>query len=180
MVALPQTYSVDAFPETGGVTLIPEGKYQAIAVHSELKANSKNTGHFLQIKFVVTQGDYRDTEFTENLNIINPNETAVKIAYQTLAKISRAVGLVQTPDDSVQLHNKPLLLEVKTEAGKNWVDDNGVERKGADKSAVKGYHVLPAAGLASGQSFASQPVAQQAAMPQQAAQSFPTNPFKSN
>jgi len=111
MVALPNVYNTADLPDSGGgLPLIPAGKYTAIIVDSELKETSSRNGHLLALKLVITQGDYRDTEFTERLNIINPNETAVKIAYQTLARISEAVGMNQTPSDSTQLHNKPLVI----------------------------------------------------------------------
>jgi len=148
MVALPKIYNTADLPDTGGaMPLIPAGQYQAIIVGSELKPTSKKDGHFLALDIVITQGQYAHTEFTERLNIINPNDTAVQIAYKTLARISEAVGMNQTPQDSNQLHNKPLIIEVATEAGKDWTDDKGEKRTGKDKSIIKKYLPLPANGL---------------------------------
>ncbi|MCC7407352.1 MAG: DUF669 domain-containing protein, partial [Phycisphaeraceae bacterium] len=42
----------------------------------------------------------------------NPNPTTVQIARQELSAICRAVG-VMTPNDSVELHNLPLVITVK-------------------------------------------------------------------
>jgi hypothetical protein len=162
MVALPNTYKTADLPDTsgGGVVLIPPGKYNAVIVNSELKPTSKGDGHFLALTVVITQGPHANTEFVERLNIINPNQTAVEIAYKTLARIAEAVGMDTTPSDSVQLHNKPLIIEVETEAGKPYTKD-GVERQGKDKSFIKRYHSATS-GVASSAPFAA-PAAQAAA-----------------
>lgn len=150
MVALPQTYNTADLPDTGGVVLIPDGQYKAIIVQSELKPTKDNTGQFLALKLVITEGQYANTEFIERLNIINKNDKAVEIAYKTLARISEAVGMTQTPSDSSQLHNKPLLIDVKTVKGTTYKDNTGMEREGKDKSEIAKYHPLPNVGFGGG------------------------------
>ena len=140
MVALPHVFKTADLPDSGGgIVHIPDGKYQAVIVESELKPTSKNDGQFLLLKLVITQGPQANTELFERLNIINPNNTAVEIAFKTLARISEAVGMDSTPSDSKELHNKPLIIDVGTEAGKPWKDKEGVEREGKDKSIIKKY-----------------------------------------
>lgn len=146
MVALPQTFNTADLPESSALPLIPPGNYKAVIVESELKPTSKGDGQFLALKVVLTEGQYANTEFIERLNIINPNQQAVEIAYKTLARISEAVGMNQTPSDSVQLHNKPFMVEITTEEGKPWKDKDGVEREGKDKSIIKKYQKIPATG----------------------------------
>ena len=147
MVALPQTYNTADLPDSGGgMVLIPQGQYQAVIVESELKPTSKGDGQFLAMKVVITQGQHQNTEFIERLNIINPNPIAVEIAYKTLARISEALGMSQTPTDSNQLHNRPLMIQIETEAGKPYTDNNGEQREGKDKSIIKKYLPMPAAG----------------------------------
>lgn len=151
MVALPQTFKTADLPDTGGKTVhIPEGQYQAVIVESTLEDTSNKSGKFLKLKLVITQGQYANTELFERLNVVNPNQQAVEIAYKTLARISEAVGMDTTPSDSNQLHNKPLLITVETEKGTPWKDKDGVERQGKDKSVIKKYHPLPKTGVASG------------------------------
>lgn len=146
MVTLPQSYNVSDLPDTGGnIVLIPPGDYQAVIIKSELKPTKDNTGQFLALTVVITQGQFQNTEFTERLNIINQNAQAVEIAYKTLARISEAVGMSTTPSDSVQLHNKPLIVTVETEVGKPYTKD-GVERQGKDKSIIKKYKSVPGVG----------------------------------
>lgn len=162
MVALPNVYNTSDLPDTGGkLPLIPDGDYNAVILASELKATKDGNGQFLAMKIVITQGQYRDTEFTERLNIINPNAQAVQIAYQTLARISEAVGMTQTPGDSALLHNKPLIIRTKTEPGNDYNDkQTGELKKGNPKSVIAKY--LPAQRVGVG---AGQPTFAQAAPP---------------
>ena len=105
---------------------------------------TKSGGQALVCKVVITQGEYQNVEFDEWLNIVNSNETAVKIAYDTLAEIAKAQGMAQTPADSSQLHNRPMIIDIKTEEGKNWTDNDGNEREGKPRSVIKKY--LPMTG----------------------------------
>lgn len=150
MVGLPQVYNTADLPDTGGaMPLITPGQYPAVIVESGLKPTSNGQGQFLWLKVIITQGQFQGTEFTERLNIINPSAEAMQIAYKTLARISEAVGMNQTPGDSVQLHNKPFIIEVATEQGKPYIKD-GVTKEGKDKSIIKKYLGVPGVG---GQGF---------------------------
>lgn len=156
--------------EVGGnkMPLIEPGKYTAVIVKSEMKPTKDNQGQFLELTAVITQGEYRDTEFKDRLNLVNSNETAVKIAYGTLAKIAKAVGLQQLPNQSDALHNKPLLLVIKTEKGEDYRDKvTGEMRKGADKSVIAGYEAMPPIGQPSAQGFTANVHPTQAPMPWQ-------------
>jgi hypothetical protein len=159
MAAIPQTFRTADLPDSGGGNVhIPDGQYTAIIVSSEFKPTKDSQGQYLALKVVITQGQYANTEFTERLNLVNKSADAVNIAYKTLARISEAVGMTTTPSDSTQLHNKPFLLDVGTEAGKMKENDPAV--KWPDKSVIKKYHPLPAVGGFGAPAFAaSAPVA---------------------
>jgi hypothetical protein len=144
MAKLPEQYNTADLPSSK-IVLIEPGQYQAVVVDSELKPNSKNDGQYLALTLVITQGQYVNTEFVERLNIIHTNPTTVQMAYKTLARISEAVGMTRTPSDSVELHNKPLIIQVATEQGSPWKDKDGVMRDGSDKSVIKKYLPLPKA-----------------------------------
>ena len=164
MVGIPQTFKVTDPAVAGGSSnnvLIPEGNYTAIIVNSEMKDNSSGTGQFLALEVAIVDGDYRDTVFTERLNLINPNQKAVEIAYKTLARISEALGMEQTPSDSAQLHNQPLLIEIKTKKGEPWTNNQGEKIEGKDKSEIKGFKALPKIGVVG----ATAPVFAQATAP---------------
>lgn len=176
MVALPEVKNVEDCASVGGgsLPLIPAGQYQAIIVNSELVETKAKTGHYLALTVVITHGEYQHTEFIERLNIINSNAKAVEIAYGVLASISKALNMPQTPKDSVELHNKPLMIEVKTKAGEEWIDNNGVKQEGKDKSVIGKFLPLPSTGVPT--ATAAQPAAQPSDTPA-AANPPASNPF---
>ncbi len=147
MVALPQAVDVEKQAGQGGNSvLIPKGKYPAVILNSELKNTSSGDGKRLVFQIMITKGEYEGTEFTEGLNVVNNNEEAVKIAYQTIANMGKALSLSNVRDSS-ELHNKPLVIGVETEEAEPWVDNKGVQREGKDKSVVKKYFPMPANGV---------------------------------
>ena len=91
---------------------IPAGKYLAMITASEMKPNKAGTGRFLELVFTIVEGEYRNRQLWARLNLENPNDLAMKIAQAELSAICRAVG-VMTPNDSVELHNLPLVVRVK-------------------------------------------------------------------
>lgn len=91
---------------------IPAGKYLAVITDSEMKPTKAGTGTLLQLTFQVIEGDFKNRLLWTRLNLENPNATAVKIARGELSAICRAVGVL-APNDSVELHNLPLVIHVR-------------------------------------------------------------------
>ena len=91
---------------------IPAGKYLAIITESELKPTKSGSGSYLQLTFQILEGEYKGRFLWSRLNLHNANATAVQIAQAELSAICRAVGVL-TPGDSVELHNLPLVINVK-------------------------------------------------------------------
>ena len=91
---------------------LPAGKYLAVITESEVKANKAGTGSYLQLTFQILEGEYQNRILWARLNLDNPNATAVKIARAELSALCRAVG-VMAPQDSVELHDLPLVIKVK-------------------------------------------------------------------
>jgi hypothetical protein len=91
---------------------LPAGKYLAVITDSEMKPNKAGTGHFLQLTFQIMEGPFKNRLLWARLNLDNPNATAVQIARAELSAICRAVGVL-APNDSVELHNLPLVITVK-------------------------------------------------------------------
>jgi len=100
--------------------VLPEGNYKAIITASEMVATKNGRGMFLEITFQVIDGEYKGRNLWARLNLQNQNETAVKIAQSELSTICRAVGVL-VPKDSSDLHNRPLIIKVRTKKR----DDNG-------------------------------------------------------
>lgn len=151
MALIPQhtTNNVEEILANAGGSLvhIPDAAYKAVFVSSELK-DTKSGGKLIELKAVITEGPHQNVELIERLNIVNDNTTTVKIAYETLARIAKAVGMNTLPSDTNQLHNKKFMLKTKTEEGKPWVNNEGVTVEGKPRSVIdsKGYAPVPAVG----------------------------------
>ena len=122
-------FNANEVEPVSGFDPLPEGKYAAAITDSEKKPTKSGTGSYLQLTFTVIEGEYKNRVIWARLNLENPNATATKIARAELSAICRAVGVMQ-PRDSVELHNIPLVITVKS-------------RKRADTgdldSEIKGY-----------------------------------------
>lgn len=117
--------------------VLPAGDYDVVIVGSELKPTKKGDGHYLELQLQVLSGQYQNRRLFDRLNIDNPNATAQLIGRGTLSAICRALGMM-TPNDSAELHNKPLKATVRV--GKNQNSNPTNEIKG-----YKSRHVGPQA-----------------------------------
>jgi hypothetical protein len=91
---------------------LPAGKYLAVITESEMKPTKSGTGSYLQFTFEILDGQFKGRKVWARLNLANSNEMTVKIAQAELSAICRAVGVL-APNDSVELHNLPLMITVK-------------------------------------------------------------------
>jgi hypothetical protein len=114
---------------------IPAGQYLAMIVASEEKT-SKHGNKFLSLEFEVIDGPYKGRKLWTNLNLSHPNPETVKFARAELSEICKAVGVLK-PQDSVQLHNLPMLINVKCANRKDT---------GELQNRIKGYALKAAAG----------------------------------
>lgn len=107
---------------------IPAGDYDAIIVESKWEAPKKGDGKYLMLKLQILNGPHQNRVLFDRLNLVNKSEQAVAIAKGTLSAICRAVGIL-TPQDSSELHNRPLRITVKV----------GTDDKGNPSNEVKSY-----------------------------------------
>lgn len=109
-------YGFDAsqVPEQQEFSAVPAGQYVAIATASQFKPTKNGQGEFLQFDFEVIDGEFKGRKLWARLNLRNKNATAVDIAQRELGAICRAVGIIK-PNDSAELHNKPIMLTVDVE-----------------------------------------------------------------
>jgi len=94
---------------------IPPGKYIAAIVNSELKDTSTG-GIMLVLYGEILAGPYTGKGFVTRLNLVNATPTAVKIANEELATITRAckLGPIQS---SEQLHGIAFLVTLSLVPG---------------------------------------------------------------
>ena len=116
MALLPSVF-VPEEAEDMQFTVLKSGWYPAELVKSTLKDTRNKDGKYLEFQFKIIE-DANDEKSEgrfvfANLNIVNKNETAVKIAHSDLKAICESVGFEGDLEDTVDLHNIPLMINVK-------------------------------------------------------------------
>lgn len=134
---------------------LPTSWYTGMIIDSQSKATSKNDGSFLELKVQVMGGDYDKRTVYDRLNLDNPNQQAVDIAFRTLSAICHAVGLGQQEvEDSSMLHGRPFLFKVSERPART--DPQTATRYEASNE-IKGYKAIdPTAAPVLGPSKAQQ------------------------
>jgi len=113
--------------EPGGFDVLPAGEYDVCIVSSVVEPTKAGNGKFLKLELQVLNGPFQNRKIFDRLNLWNPNQQAVTIAQGTLSAICRAVGVL-TPQDSSELHNKPLRCRVTVRKSEEYGDGNEVKR----------------------------------------------------
>lgn len=131
-------FDANQVPPDEGMEAVPSGKYPAAIVESEMTPTKDSKGAYLKLVFEILSGDYKGRKVWARLNLKNKSETAVKIARGQLSAICHAVG-VMTPQDSVDLHNIPLVITVKCVKGQDGDMQNEIkkyEKQGAESQPL--------------------------------------------
>jgi len=90
---------------------LPVADYTVILEESEEKATQKGDGKYLNLKFKVIDGEFKNRYLFDRLVLDHPNPLTVQIARGKLSALCRAVNVLK-PKDSAELHNIPLLVKV--------------------------------------------------------------------
>ena len=122
---------------------VPAGKYLAVITASEMKPTKNGKGQYLELQFQIIEGECANRNVWARLNLSNPNAQAVQIARAQLSAICRAVGVI-TPNDSCELHNLPLVIDVKCKKREDTGDIVN-EVKGFSKKEAPAAPARPAA-----------------------------------
>jgi hypothetical protein len=104
---------------------IPAGEYTAMITDSEMKPTKNGAGEYLQLVFDICDGEHEGRKVFARLNLNNPNQTAVEIAQRELSAICHAVGVL-TPNDSSDLHDKPMTIKVKIRQSPGYDPQNEI------------------------------------------------------
>jgi len=107
--------------------LLPAGEYLAEIVESDYKQTRSGNGAYLELVFEIVDGEYKGRQLVERLNLENPNETTVRIAKGTLARILLALDLFAVAD-SEELHHKPMKIKVEVKADKSGSMQNRISK----------------------------------------------------
>lgn len=114
---------------TQAYELLPAGTYPAFITESDFMPTKNGSGSYLKLKFQIIEGEYTGRVLFTNLNLDNPNKTAVEIAQRDLSAICHAVGVLQA-SDSQQLHDRPMMIKVGIQPAKNGYEAS---------NQIKGY-----------------------------------------
>ena len=143
-----QGFDASQVPEQQEFTALPAGQYVVIGTASEIKPTKSGTGEYLQITWEVLDGPMKGRKLWSRLNLKNLSQTAVDIAQRELGAICRAVGVIK-PNDSAELHNKPLLITVDVEVDDRKRENNTIKKyeavNGSTQAAPQASFVQPAA-----------------------------------
>lgn len=116
---------------------LPPGNYEVMIVASKQVDTKAGTGWYIELEMDVIAGQFQGRKVWDRLNLVNPNQQAVEIAQRTLSSICHAVGVLQ-PQDTEQLHHKPMMLTMKAKADKQNPGQMRVEPAGyAPKAAAQ-------------------------------------------
>jgi len=125
---------------TGGFTVVPEGKYQVVIVGDSLKDTKAGTGKILELKVQIVDGEHRGTTVIDRLNIINQSDVAQKIGQGQLKRICNLCGADYPPSDTSGLIGKPMQATVKIE---EFTSNNTGNLLKSNK--ISGYNPVPTA-----------------------------------
>ena len=105
---------------------LPAGDYTVMISDMVQKAvKAPKVGSYLELTMEVVDGPHAGRKMWDRLNLDNPNETAKRIALETLSSIARAVGIFGPLNDLYVLADKPINVNVTYKAGR---DANGNPR----------------------------------------------------
>jgi len=120
-------FNAEEVEPQGSFEPIPAGWYTAMITQSEMKPTKNGAGEYLQLRLDVIDGEHEGRVLFDRLNLKNENQTAVEIAQRQLSAICHAVGVL-TPNDSTELHDKPLKVKVAIRpAGNGYEASNEVK-----------------------------------------------------
>lgn len=153
-------FDANSVQPSAPMEILPPGKYVVQIVESEMADTRAGNGQMLKLTFEVMYGEHERRKLWANLNLINPNPTAVEIAQRDLSAICHAVGKLQV-NDSEELHFKPLMLTVAVQT----IDKKTKQTLDKPRNEISGYAPVNGAAPA-----AQAPRPQAAARPQPAAQ----------
>ncbi len=97
---------------SGGITLIPKGKYKAVIVADDVRSTKNNDGKGIELSMQIVEGKYADTILKDWINLKNKNPEAERIGQGILKRICKITGVPFPPPDTTLMFGKPFLLTV--------------------------------------------------------------------
>ncbi len=120
-------YTADPNQPEESFEIVPAGEYLAVIEDSDYTPNKQGTGMILKLTYQIIDGEFKGRKIFENLNLQHENQQAAQIAQRALNSICLAVG-VQHVQDSAQLHNIPMLLDVSVKEDTTYGKQNRIKK----------------------------------------------------
>lgn len=98
--------------------ILPVGDYVMQIIKSGTRENNKGTGWYLELEFEVLGPSQAGRRYWDRLNLKNANEQAESIAKRQFRDIYSAAGFALPPDDSEELHFKPIKVNIRHRTNK--------------------------------------------------------------
>lgn len=115
-------FNASAVPPAQPFSALPKGQYIAYVTNSEVRPNKKGTGHILALTFVIAEGEYMNRKVFDCINIQHDNPKVQKIGQAHLSSLCHAICVLKL-ENSIQLHNKRVKIDLSIEAGSNGYSD---------------------------------------------------------
>jgi hypothetical protein len=116
MAQLVTPFNARDFDPSQSAGQLPIGRHPVIVESSEVKANAKNDGGYLELGLKIIDGPQTGTTGAYRLNLYHSNPKTVEIANRQLSAVCYATGVFSV-SDSAQLHNIPFVVDVVFQKG---------------------------------------------------------------
>lgn len=118
--------------------IIAPGKYKALIVGCDYKANKHNNGFNLIPTFQIIEGEYKGEEITQWLCVKHPESKTQEIAIGKKARLGVILCGTPNPADTNLLLNKPLIIETTTEPN-SYTNKEGILVESVN-NVIRQYH----------------------------------------
>jgi len=120
-------YEVNKKELETSIEAVPAGEYIVIIESSDYVQNKQGTGMILKLVYQIIDGPFKGKKIFENLNLENVNKQAEEISRKALNSIGVATGVAKI-QDSAQLHNIPMKLEVTVRNTDDYGKQNNIKK----------------------------------------------------
>lgn len=128
MVAL--NFNANQVAPNVALEAIPSGNYIVMITASQKKPTQAGNGAYIELEQTIQAGEFKGRKVYDRLNIENPNQQAVQIAYATLSAICHVTGRLNITQTE-QLHGVPFMAVVIKKKRNDQPD--------VDTNEIKGY-----------------------------------------
>lgn len=114
---------------------IPDGKYIAHIIESDLQPLKSGNGEALKLVFEVLDGEFKGRKVIERMNIVHANPDTQRIAQSQLSALCHAIQVMEL-SDSAMLHYKPVVISVGIRKQEGYDPQNNIKGFEATGGAV--------------------------------------------